>query len=321
MIIRRLFSVALALVILGGPAWALDKVTLRLDWVFGSEHAPIFLARDKGFFRNEGIDVDVLAGEGSTVTVKLVGNGNADFGYAAADQAMMAYAKGLPVVASAVILQKNPVAVIFPQASGIKTLQDLYGKTLGVPTLSVAEKQWRYVEKLNHIDGSKIHQVSLGTGIATMIEAKKVDAAVAFFFNDGLKVVSDGTPMGWILLSDVGLPIYSTSLIVSEDTINKNPDLVHRFTRAFVKGWTYSLSHQDEALQTFLKDNPTVDRKYSALKFPEVLKLTQTPDTEKNGIGYSTQDKWDAMQKALLEMGIMDKGFDVANVFTDKFLK
>ena len=321
MIIRRLFSVALALVILGGPAWALDKVTLRLDWVFGSEHAPIFLARDKGFFRNEGIDVDVLAGEGSTVTVKLVGNGNADFGYAAADQAMMAYAKGLPVVASAVILQKNPVAVIFPQASGIKTLQDLYGKTLGVPTLSVAEKQWRYVEKLNHIDGSKIHQVSLGTGIATMIEAKKVDAAVAFFFNDGLKVVSDGTPMGWILLSDVGLPIYSTSLIVSEDTINKNPDLVHRFTRAFVKGWTYSLSHQDEALQTFLKDNPTVDPKYSALKFPEVLKLTQTPDTEKNGIGYSTQDKWDAMQKALLEMGIMDKGFDVANVFTDKFLK
>ncbi len=321
MIIRRLFSVALALVILSGQAWALDKVTLRLDWVFGSEHAPIFLARDKGFFRDEGIDVEILAGEGSTVTVKLVGNGNADFGYAAADQAMMAYAKGLPVVASAVILQKNPVAVIFPQASGIKTLQDLYGKTLGVPTLSVAEKQWRYVEKVNHVDDSKIHQVSLGTGIATMIEAKKVDAAVAFFFNDGLKVVSDGTPMGWILLSDVGLPIYSTSLIVSEDTINKNPDLVHRFTRAFVKGWIYSLSHQDEALQTFLKDNPTVDPKYSALKFPEVLKLTQTPDTEKNGIGYSTQDKWDAMQKALLEMGIMDKGVDVANVFTDKFLK
>jgi len=117
------------------------------------------------------------------------------------------------------------------------------------------------------------------------------------------------------------LPIYSTSLIISEDIINKNPDLVHRFTRAFVKGWTYSLSHQDEALQTFLKDNPTVDPKYSALKFPEVLKLTQTPDTEKNGIGYSTQDKWDAMQKALLEMGIIDKGVDVANVFTDKFLK
>jgi len=321
MMIRRLSIVALALALLSGPAWALDKVMLRLDWVFGSEHAPIFLARDKGFFKDEGIDVDILAGEGSTVTVKLVGNGTANFGYAAADQAMMAYAKGLPVVTTAVILQKNPVAVIFPQESGIRTLTDLYGKTLGVPTLSVAEKQWRYVEKLNHLDDSKIHQVSLGTGIAQMIEAQKVDAAVAFFFNDGLKVVSDGTPMNWILLSDVGLPIYSTSLIASEDTIKKNPDLVRRFTRAFVKGWTYALAHQQEALQMFLKANPTIDPKYSALKFPEVMKLTQTADTEKNGIGYSTKDKWEAMQKALLEMGIMDKNVDVANVFTDQFLK
>ena len=63
--------------------------------------------------------------------------------------------------------------------------------------------------------------------------------------------------------------------------IKKNPDLVRRFTRAFVKGWTYSLTHQQEALEAFLKANPTVDPKYSALKFPEVLKLTQTEDTEK----------------------------------------
>lgn len=321
MITPRLTIAALALAILSGPALAADKVTLQLDWVFGSEHAPIFLARDKGFFKDEGIDLDILAGEGSTVTVKLVGNGTADFGYAAADQAMMAYGKGLPVVATAVILQKNPVAVIYPTASGIKTLTDLYGKTLGVPTLSVAEKQWRYVEKLNKIDKSKIRQVSLGTGIAQMIEAQKVDAAVAFFFNDGLKVVSDGTPMSWTLLSDVGLPIYSSSLTVNEETIKKNPELVRRFTRAFVKGWTYALTHQQETLDTFLKANPTVDPKYSALKFPEVMKLTQTPDTEKNGIGYSSKEQWEAMQKALLEMGIMDKPVNVGVVFTNQFLK
>jgi NitT/TauT family transport system substrate-binding protein len=321
MIAYRLAMTAIALALLNGPAFALDKVTLRLDWVFGSEHAPIFLARDKGFFKDEGIDISILAGEGSTVTVKLVGNGTADFGYAAADQALMAYAKGLPVVSTAVILQKNPVAVIFPTASGIKKLTDLYGKTLGVPTLSVSEKQWRYVEKLNKIDNSKIHQVSLGTGIAQMIEAKKVDAAVGFFFNDGLKVVSDGTPTSWILLSDVGLPIYSTAMITSEEMIQKKPDLVHRFMRAFLKGWTYALAHEQEALDTFLKDNPTVDPKYSKLKYPEVMKLIQSPDTEKNGIGYSTTEKWQAMQKALLEMGIMTKPVDVTKVFTNQFLK
>lgn len=316
--------VLLAVIVLTGisaaPAYALDKVTLRLDWVYGSEHAPIFLARDKGFFKKEGIDLTILPGQGSTVTVKLVGNGNEEFGYAAADQGLMAYAKGLPVVSTAVILQKNPGSIIFPKSTGIKKLTDLYGKTLGVPFLSVGEKQWRYVEKFNKIDASKIHEVATDRNIAAMIEAKKVDAAIAFFFNDGLKVESDGTPMDWILMSDVGLPIYSTALITNENVIKKNPDLVKRFTKAFVEGWTYSLTHEKEALDAFLKDNPTVDPKYSAMKLPEVLKLTQTEDTQKHGIGYSTPEKWEAMQKALLDMGIMTTPVEISKVFTNKFL-
>lgn len=321
MIARYLGICVLAATLGSNSALALDKVTLRLNWIFGSEFAPIFLARDKGFFEKEGIDVDIQPGQGSTVTVKLVGNGDFEFGEAAADQTLMAYAKGLPVVSTAVILQKSAVSVIFPADSGIKKLTDLYGKTLGVPTLSVAEKQWRFVEKFNKLDASKINEVSLGTGIAQMIEARKVDASLAFFFNDGLKAQSDGIPMSWILLSDVGLPIYSDALIVNENTIKKNPDLVRRFTHAYVEGWKYSLTHEQEALDLFLKDNPNVDPKYSALKLPEVLKLTQTPDTEQNGIGHSTREKWELMQSALLELGIMEKGIDVSKVFTNEFLK
>jgi NitT/TauT family transport system substrate-binding protein len=225
------------------------------------------------------------------------------------------------VVSTAVILQKNPVAVIFPKSTGIKKLTDLYGRTLGVPFLSVAEKQWRYVAKFNKVDESKINEVAVDRNMAAMIEAKKVDASVAFFFNDGLKVVSDGTPMDWILLSDAGLPIYSTALLVNEDLIKKNPDLVKRFTRAFVEGWKYSLSHEKEALDAFLKDNPTVDPKYSALKLPEVLKLTQSEDTDKNGLGHSSRENWEAMQKALVEMGIMPSPIDVSKVFTNQFLE
>lgn len=305
---------------LAGTARANDAVTLRLDWVYGSEHAPIFLARDKGFFAKQGIDLTLLPGEGSTVTVKLVGNGDTDFGYATADQALMATAKGLPVMATAVILQQNPVSIIAPKSENITKLSDLYGKTLGVQFLSVVDKQWRYVEHYNHLDGSKIHEAALDRNIARMVEAHRIDAGVAFFFNDGLKVEADGTPMNWILFSDVGLPVYSTSLLVSPDLIKKNPDLVRRFTQAFVEGWTYSLTHEQEALDDFLKDNPTVDPKYSALKLPEVLKMTQTPDTIKHGIGYSDEAKWKAMQQALIDMQIMDHPVDVTKVYTNSFL-
>jgi NitT/TauT family transport system substrate-binding protein len=250
-----------------------------------------------------------------------VGNGSNDFGYAAADQVLLAYAKDLPVVTTAVILQKNPVAIISPTASGIKSLTDLYGKTLGVPMLSVGEKQWRAVERINKLDDSKIKQVPVDRNIAALIEAGKLDASVAFFFVDGLQPVAHGMPMSWILFADVGLPIYSTSLFVNGDLLKKNPDLVRRFTRAFVEGWVYSIDHPNEALENFLKTYPTIDVKYSTMMLPEVLKLTQTPDTVQNGIGHSTRENWEAMQKALIEMGIMENAVDVGGVFTNDFLR
>jgi NitT/TauT family transport system substrate-binding protein len=316
------FAIVIFATLLGcAPALALDKVTLRLDWVYGSEHAPIFLAKERGFFTAEGIDVNILPGEGSTVTVKLVGNRTTEFGYAGADQALMAFGRELPVVSTAVILQKSPSAIIFPSSTGIKSLKDLYGKTLGVQLRSSTEKQWRAVEKIQNLDTSKIKEVPADRAIAQLIENKSIEAGIAFYFNDGLKLVSDGTPMGWILFSDVGLPIYSTALLTNAELIKENPDLVRRFTRAFIKGWVYSEEHPKEALDLFLKANPTVDAKYSALKLPEVLKLTQSDDSKKNGIGHSTKENWEAMQKALIDMQLMKAPIDVSQVFTNDFIK
>ena len=143
---RRLFGllgIAVALLVLAPltPAAAVDTVSLRLDWVIGSEHAPIFVARDKGFFKDEGIDVNILAGEGSTVVVKLVGNKNNDFGYATADQVLMAHAKGLPILTTAVVLQDTPGCIIFPRSQPITKLEQLYGKRLGTQIKSVVDKQ------------------------------------------------------------------------------------------------------------------------------------------------------------------------------------
>jgi len=304
-----------------GAAWAAETVTLRLDWVVGSEHAPIFLAKEKGFFKDEGLDVNISRGEGSTVTVKLVGNRTTDFGYATADQALMAYAKGLPVVATAVILQKSPSAIIFPKSKAITKLEQLYGKRLGTQIKSVVDKQWDAVAKIHKIDRKKITEIPSDLAVAASIIADKIDAGVAFFFNDGLLAEVKGAPMGWLLFSDLGLPMYSTSLLVNEATLKEKPDLVRRFTRAFVKGWTYSKANPQEALDLFLKANPNVDAAYSKLKLPAVLSLTDSEDTKKNGLGWSSKAGWEGMQKALIEMQLMEAPIDVTKVFTNEYLR
>jgi NitT/TauT family transport system substrate-binding protein len=319
--VRAFFASAIALICFGSSAMAFDEVKMRLDWVFGTEHSGIFVAQKKGFFKDEGIDVQLLPGEGSSVTVKLVGTGDVEFGYATADQAVLASERGLPVVTTAVILQSNPTAIIFPKGTGIKTIKDLYGKRLGLQVKSAVERQWRAVVKKNDIDTSKISEVPADLSIAKLIIAKRIDAGIAFAFNDGLQVAAEGIDMDWIYFRDLGLPMYSTGLIVNQDTIKKNPDLVRRFTRAFVKGWVYAKDHPDEAYSLTVAANPMLDNKYNRLKLPAVLELTQSDDTKVHGIGYSTPDGWKALMDTMVSLELIKKPLDISAVSTNDFLK
>jgi len=304
-----------------GLAQAADKVKLRLDWVYGAEHAPIFLARDKGFFAQEGIEVELLPGEGSSVTVKLVGNRDADFGYASADQALMATARGLPVVSTAVVLQQNPTALIFRRAQNIRDPKtDLYGKTIGVQLKSVTGRHWDALKKILNLDSTKLKEVPADGALVPLIASGRIDVGVGFYFNDALKLRATGEDVDWILLEKLGLKMYSTSLLTNAQLVKDNPDLVRRFTRAFIRGWTYSAKNPGEALKVFIAANPTTDVKYAELKLPEVLQLTQSPDVDKNGIGHSTQEGWKSLQDQLVSMGLMQTKIDVDTVFTNKFL-
>jgi NitT/TauT family transport system substrate-binding protein len=320
---RFLISAAAASAGIAGlphPAKAKEKVGLRLDWVFGTEHSGIWVAQQKGFFDDENLEVNIFPGEGSSVTVKLVGTGDVEFGYATADQAMLAYSRALPVVATAIILQSSPTAIVFPKSTGIKKLTDLYGKRLGLQLKSAVERQWRAVAKINQIDTSKINEVPADLAVAQLIIAGRIDAGVAFFFNDGIRPIAEGIDMDWILFRDVGLPMYSSSLIVNADTIAKKPDLVARFTRAFVRGWEYAKAHPDEAFALTIKAQPTLDNKYNKLKLPAVLTLLDSPDAQKNGIGHSDRAGWEALQKALVDVDLLKDPVDLDKVYTNKFL-
>jgi NitT/TauT family transport system substrate-binding protein len=313
-------TLVVAMAAFAQAAKAQDKVGLRLDWVFGTEHSGVWVAQEKGFFKQENLDVRILPGEGSSVTVKLVGTGDIEFGYATADQALLAYSRSLPVVTTAVILQSSPTAIVFPKSTGIRKLTDLYGKRLGLQLKSAVERQWRVVAKMQSIDTSKIQEVPADLAVAQLIIAGRIDAGVAFFFNDGIRPIAEGIDMDWILFRDVGLPMYSSSLIVNAETIEKKPDLVARFTRAFVRGWDYAKAHPDEAFALTVKAQPTLDNKYNKLKLPAVLTLLDSPDSQKNGIGHSDRAGWESLQKALVAADLLKEPVDLDKVYTNKFL-
>lgn len=303
-------------------AQAADKVKLRLDWVFGAEHAPIFLAMEKGYFKDENIDLDLMPGEGSSVTVKLVGNRDTDFGYATADQVLIAAQRGLPLVATAVVLQQNPTALIFKTTQNIKDAKkDLYGKTIGVQLKSNTGKQWEALKKYLKLDAGKFKEVPADGALVPLITSDRIDVGVGFYFNDALKLRAAGENVDWVLFEDMGVKMYSTSLLTNADLIKEKPDLVKRFTRAFMKGWSAAIANPKEAYDAFIKANPSTDKVYAELKLPEVLKLTASDDAKANGLGHSTKASWDGLQTQLVGMEMMKEKTDVSKVFTNDFLK
>lgn len=318
---RLLIGLAVTLAVTSVSAAAdLEKVDFRLDWVPGAEFAPFYLGKEKGFFSEQGIDINILPGQGSTVTAKLVGNRSTAFGLAGSDVVLVSNSKGLPLVSVAVIYQELPGGVIFPTSSGIKTLTDLYGKKLGIQLKSSTEKQWRAVAKLQNIDESKITELPADGAVAQLIASHQIDAGIAFYFNDGLQLVSQGIPMSAISFSDSGLKFYADALIASPELVKENPGLVRRFTKAVVKSWNYGLEHQDESLKSFLDQNPTVDSKYSSMKLPVAMKMAVSPDTKAHGFGYSTKERWEDMQSKLVSMGLIETPVDVSTIFTNEYL-
>jgi NitT/TauT family transport system substrate-binding protein len=126
----------IALLVLRPAALAQDKPTakalLLLNWYVYSEHAPFFLGLERGYFSQEGIDLQIQEGRGSVPTVQAVANGTADFGYADVASAIKAAAQGAPVVTTGVLLQKSPMALIGLTERNIRSPADIRGKTVAI---------------------------------------------------------------------------------------------------------------------------------------------------------------------------------------------
>ena len=210
------------------------------------------------------------------MTVKLVGNGDVDFGYATADQAMLANARGLPVVATAVVLQSNPTAIVFPKSEGIKKLSDLYGKRLGLQLKSAVERQWRAVAKMQNIDTSKINEVPADLAVAQLIIAHRIDAGVAFFFNDGIRPISEGIDMDWLMFSYSACKTTAQAFWLMRTRSKRIPIWSPDSPRPLSAAGSTVKDHPDEAYAMTIKANPTLDNKYNQLKLPAVLGVSST---------------------------------------------
>lgn len=301
-------------------------VLIRLDFILGGKHAPWFVASEKGFYSKRGLSVTIQAGTGSADTVRAVGAGLADVGFADMTTAIVARSRGTPVQMVAQ-LGYVPTTIMWREETPIKTLKDLEGKSLAI---SPGQAQWYLMPayaKINNIDfkAIKIQETAPALQPVALI-AKKVDFIIMFrASNDEVAetaATKQGIKLRRIYMKDTGLNIYGSGLIVKEEDVKQRPEMVRAYVEGTMEGLRYARDHQDEALQILLRQKPELDKELTRIQLKNAIgEVFIPPESLESGFGYMKPDIMEKTVRVTNEYFEGARKVSVEESYTNQFIK
>jgi NitT/TauT family transport system substrate-binding protein len=275
---------AAALMLIGGAAHAQqkDKVVLLLNWYLYSEHAPFFLGKERGYYEQEGIDLDIQEGRGSGVTVQAVAANTATFGYVDVPTMIKAAAKGAPVRAIGVALQLSPMSVMGFTEKNIRVPKDIVGKTVAVTPGDSMSQIWPLFLKKTGLNESEFKTVS-GDAQTKLnaVMTGQADLLLGYVMDQAIKL-QDATKKTVypIRFADYGVNMISSGIIVNTETLKTKPDMVKRFMRATTKALEEAEKNPEAAVDAMLKANAKAGvRDTLIVGLKQTIALYHTKDT------------------------------------------
>ena len=287
-------------------AQAADKVTLQLKWVTQAQFAGYYVAKDKGFYKQEGLDVTIKPGGPDVAPEQVLAGGGADVVVDWMPAALAAREKGAPMVNIAQPFKRSGLELTCRADTGIKTPADLKGRTLGVWFSGNEYPFLNWMNKLGYkTDGSPggVKVLKQGYNVDPLIQ-KQADCISTMTYNEYWQVIDAGYKPEQLVVfnyTDEGAATLEDGLYVMEDKL-KDPafvDRMARFVKASMEGWAYARAHPEEAVKIVL-DNDTTGAQtehHQTQMLSEINKLTAGSD------GRLDKADYDRTVKALLSGG------------------
>jgi NitT/TauT family transport system substrate-binding protein len=296
------------------PTPALTLVTVQLKWLHQAQFAGMYAADQNGYYAEEGLKVNLIEGGPTVDLEKAVLDGTAQFGIDGADTLIAARADGKPVRAIAVIYRRSPLVFMALENSGITRPQDFLGKTVQADTGAIT----LHAMLANvGISSDQYHEVNTGSDLEPFYSGQ-VQVWNAYVINEVLVAQSAGYKVNLIYPDDYGIHFYSDTLYTTDHTIATNPDLVLRFLRATLKGWTWAIENASQVGTMVMKYNPQADPKLEVEKMTASIPLVNTGEDH---IGWMKPEIWSGMEKILREQGVLIVPLDVTQAYTMQFLQ
>jgi NitT/TauT family transport system substrate-binding protein len=300
----------------------LEKVSMRFGYVATGNDVMWAYGRDKGFFREEGIDLELREGKGSAVTAQTVATGADDFGVDIDGGAFLTLAgKGLAATAVMAPVPKSPIVLLSPLDHALKTPADLVGKTVAIAGGSGAATLLPVFFHKNNVAPDKVTVVNMQSSpLLTTLLTGRVNAVAtnivvqATLAAKGLKTY----PMRY---ADFGLVMPGQYLVTSNAYMKAHPDTVARMVRAMQKSMQATIDNPEAAADAFNRAYPAYDKATALAEAKIIMELFRTPSTEGKPLGTVVVDDAKAGAVALQEAGQMAATVDVSTFVTNRFVK
>lgn len=293
----------------------LIDVNIQIDGAAVPYYAPLYVAQEKGFFADQGLNVSFYYASASEI-VKNVGSNNIEFGFPNADPVIIGRANGVPVKIVHTTLQNGLGSVIFKDSSGIKNPSDLKGKTIGITSYgSPNYSQLKILLDKHDLSIDDVNIKIIGTGaIVNALVTDQVDA-ISFSMLRTYELKANGEHVSEFRSNEFATT-YGNVLIVSDDFLETNPELVNKFVIALNNSLELITDGNLEEAVDISIDNYAQAAKSNREKFISIIDdayingLWQSDDTKQYGFGYNNSDRYQVFIDDLVKYGIINKSYD-----------
>ena len=282
------------------------RVRYTLSWLPIGQYAFVYMARQLGFWKQRGIEMEISRGYGSMGAIQGVSGDKFDMGGAATGAVILSRTRGLDIKILGTQGYDAGLGILAPANGPIKTPKDLAGKTIGVTAAGGDTPFLPAYCKAAGIDYASLDIVSLDSQIieASVINGR-VDAMVAFAMSSIPNFVTQNFPVKLLRFSDYGIDFYWVNTLARQGFIEKNPQLVRDVQAGMMDGLKWTMLNPEEAVERHLKEQEELAISKNAKLFTELgvgmlSSINIVPETEQNGLGYTDFDKIDQQAKQVV---------------------
>jgi putative hydroxymethylpyrimidine transport system substrate-binding protein len=302
-----------------GGTKELEKVRIMLDWYPNAVHSFLYVAQEKGYFKQQGLDVEIQMPADTNDPLRLVAAGQMDMAISYQPQVLVARGEDIPVQSFAALV-RHPLNQLMVAADGpIQSPKDLAGKTIGYPSIPLDEAIIDTMVQADGGDPEKVKMVDIGWDLIPAFATKKTDAIMGGFINhEKLLLEKEGHEVKTLNPADYGVPdYYELVLVGSEKGLKTKPEMFKKFMEAATKGQAFVQENPREGLEILLKQenqSSPLDKKIETKSLEILLPLM---DAKENPFGHQDPETWSNVAQWLEEKQVIQTKINPEEAYTN----